>query len=161
MLAFLVHSSASELLRASFSHLGQHPPGKGFDPKKIDFLPEPFAAFQYYRYGEKNAELQQKRKHRVLVLDFGGGTFDACGIETTKEGDISYSGQNQRPLEPIGGFLIDRFIAESLTEKSLPKGSIANWHKGLEWYSRWRKGEVDSPLQLPFWSRIDPAGTQP
>ena len=121
--------------------------GKGFEPEKIDFLPEPFAVFQYYRYGERNSLLLERKKHRVLVIDFGGGTFDCCVIETTKEGDVSYSGRIQKPLaarsEPVGGYLIDRHIAELLLTKMMAKGSRALLSKGLEAYSKWRKGEVE------------------
>jgi molecular chaperone DnaK (HSP70) len=121
--------------------------GKGFEPEKIDFLPEPFAVFQYYRYGERSFLLLERKKHRVLVVDFGGGTFDACVIETTKEGDVSYSGRNQTPLaarsEPVGGYLIDRYIAEQLLNKTITKGSRPLLSKGLEAYSKWRKGEVE------------------
>jgi hypothetical protein len=38
----------------------------------IDFLPEPFAAFQYYRYGVRHPLVAEKRQHMVLVVDFGG-----------------------------------------------------------------------------------------
>jgi len=121
--------------------------GKGFEPAMIDFLPEPFAAFQYYRYGEQNNLLQERKKHRVLVLDFGGGTFDACVIETTKEGDVSYSGRNQTPLasrsEPVGGYLIDRYIAEQLLTKTIAKNSRPLLSKALDQYSKWRKGEIE------------------
>lgn len=121
--------------------------GKGFEPEKIDFLPEPFAAFQYYRYGERNTLLLERKKHRVLVLDFGEGTFDACIIETTKEGDVSYSGRNQTPLaarsEPVGGYAIDRYIAELLLSKAITKSSRPFLGKGFDAYTKWRKGEVE------------------
>ena len=70
--------------------------GKGFE--NIEFLPEPFAVFQYYRYGHRHPIVAERTKHHALVIDFGGGTFDVCIIETTKEGDISQSGRNSRPL---------------------------------------------------------------
>jgi len=118
--------------------------GKGFDSAKIDFLPEPFAAFQYYRYGERTP-LADRRKQRVIVVDFGGGTFDVCAIETTSQGDISYSNKNQKPLasrsEPVGGFLINRFIAERLIERTMPKASVQYLRKGLDAYNRWRSGD--------------------
>ena len=123
--------------------------GRGFAAEKIDFLPEPFAAFQYYRYGE-HTPLSQQGKRRVMVLDFGGGTFDACVIETTKAGDVSYSGTNQKPIaarsEPVGGYLINRFIAERLVEKSISKASLPYLKKGLDAYSKWRKGADDIEL---------------
>lgn len=88
----------------------------------IDFLPEPFAVFQYYRYGSKHPLIAQKKKHVALILDFGGGTFDVSVIETTAQGDISNSGRNSRPLAAssiaVGGFYFNRIIAESLLFKS-------------------------------------------
>src|SRR5437762_8666076 len=63
--------------------------GKGFE--NVDFLPEPFAVYQYYRYGEKHPLVAERKKHHALVIDFGGGTFDVCVIATTKEGDINIS----------------------------------------------------------------------
>jgi molecular chaperone DnaK (HSP70) len=69
-------------------------------------LPEPFAVYQYYRYGEKHPLVAERRRHHALVIDFGGGTFDVCVITTTKEGDISQGGRMARPLSassnPIG-----------------------------------------------------------
>ncbi|MHB2264796.1 Hsp70 family protein [Aliihoeflea sp. PC F10.4] len=83
---------------------------------EVDFLPEPFAVFQYYRYGLRHPVVAEQRKQIALVLDFGGGTFDVSVIETTKQGDISQSGVNSRPLGAksihIGGFYINRLIAE-------------------------------------------------
>jgi hypothetical protein len=85
---------------------------------QIDFLPEPFAVFQYYRYGIRHPLVAQRTKHVALVLDFGGGTFDVSVIETTAQGDISQSGRNSRPLTassiPVGGFFINRSIVNNL-----------------------------------------------
>lgn len=85
---------------------------------EIDFLPEPFAAFQYYRYGVRSPAVVGRQKYCALVLDFGGGTFDVCVIETTQEGDISQSGRNSKPFGsasiPVGGFSINRRIVEYL-----------------------------------------------
>jgi hypothetical protein len=93
---------------------------------QIDFMPEPFAVFQYYRYGVKHPLVAQKTKHVALVVDFGGGTFDASVIETTASGDISGGGRNSRPLAaksiPVGGFYINRLIAEMLLFQALEKG---------------------------------------
>ena len=92
---------------------------------EVDFLPEPFAVFQYYRYGVRHPLVAGKRKHIALVLDFGGGTFDVSIIETTVEGDVSMGGRNSRPLaassRPIGGFYINRTVAESLLFQNLDK----------------------------------------
>jgi molecular chaperone DnaK (HSP70) len=91
---------------------------------EIDFLPEPFAVFQYYRYGLRHPLLSEQSQHIALVLDFGGGTFDVSIIETTKEGDISQGGRASRPLAaksiPVGGFFINQKIAESLLFSALP-----------------------------------------
>lgn len=126
--------------------------GKGF--KTIEFLPEPFAVYQYYRYGEKHPLVSERRKHHALVLDFGGGTFDVCLIETTKDGDISESGRMAKPISassiPIGGFFINRAIAEELLRKVLaPKKLEASLNKGLEMYRRWRRSEFDLSTLAP------------
>lgn len=120
--------------------------GKGFE--NVDFLPEPFAVYQYYRYQEKHPIVAERRKHYALVLDFGGGTFDACLIETTKEGDISQSGRQAKPLsacsDPIGGFFVNRVIAEELVRKVLsPRNITAKINKGLELYRRWRRDGLE------------------
>ncbi|MBA5606785.1 hypothetical protein H3H36_15620 [Duganella sp. FT3S] len=82
----------------------------------VDFLPEPFAVFQYYRYGIKHPLVAEKKKHIAFVLDFGGGTFDVSIIETTATGDVSNSGRNSKPLAAssiaVGGFYFNRVIAE-------------------------------------------------
>lgn len=92
--------------------------------EEIDFLPEPFAVFQYYRYGLRHPLISEQTRHIALVLDFGGGTFDVSVIETTKGGDISQSGKTSRPLAaksiPVGGFFINRKIAESILFSALP-----------------------------------------
>ncbi len=119
--------------------------GKGFST--IDFLPEPFAVFQYYRYGARHPIIAQRAKHNALVIDFGGGTCDVCIIETTKEGDISQSGRNSKPLgaasKPIGGFFINRIIAEELLSSLLGQHQNARLKKGLEAYMAWRKGRLE------------------
>ncbi|WJI73931.1 MULTISPECIES: hypothetical protein [unclassified Mesorhizobium] len=92
---------------------------------EVDFLPEPFAVFQYYRYGVRHPLISEKRKHVALVLDFGGGTFDVSVIETTAQGDISKSGRNQRPFGAksiaVAGYFINQRIAEYLLFKSSPE----------------------------------------
>jgi hypothetical protein len=86
--------------------------------EEIDFMPEPFAVFQYYRYGLRHPLVSEQRKHIALVLDFGGGTFDVSVVETTKAGEISGGGTNSRPLGArsvqVGGFYINRLLAETL-----------------------------------------------
>ncbi|WP_129127627.1 Hsp70 family protein [Geomonas oryzae] len=120
--------------------------GKGYD--SIDFLPEPFAVFQYYRYGLKHPLIAQKAKQFALVLDFGGGSFDVCVIETTKDGDISQSGKNSRPMaacsQAVGGFFINRAIAEELySQKVVQKHERADFHKAITAYKDWKKGKTD------------------
>lgn len=120
--------------------------GKSFET--IDFLPEPFAVFQYYRYGIRHPVVADRTKHHALVIDFGGGTFDVCIIETTKEGNISQTGRNSRPLaassEPVGGFYVNRIIAEELFRKySLSRAGEAQFKKGMRSYNEWRKSSQD------------------
>jgi molecular chaperone DnaK (HSP70) len=119
--------------------------GKGFE--NIGFLPEPFAVFQYYRHGYKHPIVAERTKQHVLVIDFGGGTFDVSIVETTKEGDISQSGRNSRPLaadsEPVGGFFINQMVAEELFRKIIQKTDKAKFGKGLELYRKWRKNQAD------------------
>lgn len=96
---------------------------KHFD--EVDYLPEPFAVFQYYRYGLRHQLVAQRTKHVALVVDFGGGTFDVSVIETTVAGDISMSGTNSKPLAAsstaVGGFFINRVVAEWLVFQALDK----------------------------------------
>ena len=125
--------------------------GKGF--KKVEFLPEPFAVYQYYRYGEKHPLISERRKHYALVLDFGGGTFDVCLIET-KEGDISESGRMAKPIAassiPVGGFHVNRVIAEALLRKALIQKKIdATLNKAFDMYRRWRRDELELAALAP------------
>ncbi|MCP1838758.1 hypothetical protein ACVIHI_008317 [Bradyrhizobium sp. USDA 4524] len=99
---------------------------------EIDFMPEPFAVFQYYRYGVKHPLVAQRARQIALVFDFGGGTFDASIIETTIAGDISQSGRNSKPLAarslPVGGFVINHAIARELLfrgmDRSIDKSAV-------------------------------------
>lgn len=112
---------------------------------ELDFIPEPFAVFQYYRHGIRHPQVAQRVKMNALVIDFGGGTCDVCIIETTKEGDISYGGRNKRPLAagsiPVGGFQVNRAVAERLVKKHFQnsEGAIKN---GLRCYREWREGKA-------------------
>lgn len=118
--------------------------GKGFE--RIDFLPEPFAVFQYYRYGIKHPVVAEKTKHNALVLDFGGGTFDVCVVSTTRDGDVSGSGRNSRPLSaasiPVGGFYINHEIAKELLRTNLPRSLQKELNASLKRYRRWRSGQI-------------------
>jgi hypothetical protein len=120
--------------------------------ENLDFLPEPFAVFQYYRYGYRHPLLIERKKNQALVLDFGGGTLDVCIIETTKDGEISQSGRNSKPLaaqsEAVGGFYINRLIAEHLFRKHVIQKSFNAQYgkmfaKGLQIYSDWRLNQTD------------------
>ena len=95
--------------------------------EEVDFMPEPFAVFQYYRYGLKHALIAQKQKHIALVMDFGGGTFDVSVIETTAEGDISQGGRHSRPLSassiPVGGFYVNKLIAADLLFEAIERNA--------------------------------------
>jgi molecular chaperone DnaK (HSP70) len=108
--------------------------------KEIDFLPEPFAVYQYYRYGCRHPIVAEKRKHIALVLDFGGGTFDVSVVESAKSGEISQSGVNARPLAArsiaVGGFYINRVIANDLLHEALEKKSNkSDLTKALAFYN--------------------------
>lgn len=61
------------------------------------FFPEPFAVYQYYRHIEKRIPHTDEAQ-TVLVIDFGGGTFDCCVIRTTKTGELARSGAHSLPL---------------------------------------------------------------
>jgi hypothetical protein len=104
--------------------------------EQIDFLPEPFAVFQYYRYGLRHPAIAEQRKHVALVLDFGGGTFDISVIETTKAGDVSQTGTNSRPLSAkslqVGGFYINRLLAAHLLMAAVGKDIRADVRKSLD-----------------------------
>lgn len=115
----------------------------------VDFLPEPFAVFQYYRYGFRHPELAARRKHIALVMDFGGGTFDVCIVETTKEGDIKVGGRNSRPISavsiPVGGFEINRAIAESLLFDAIDKDSKAATRRAIDEFIKTKEAGEFSP----------------
>lgn len=107
--------------------------------KEVDFLPEPFAVFQYYRYGVRHPLLSSNKRHAALVIDFGGGTFDVSVVDTTAVGDVSGSGRNSRPLAaasiPVGGSYLNQLIAKDLIAGNLEKGIDKNKvGKGWEAY---------------------------
>jgi molecular chaperone DnaK (HSP70) len=110
----------------------------------VRFIPEPFAAFQYYRHGLRHPLVSQRTQMNALVVDFGGGTCDVCIIQTTKEGDVSGGGQNKRPLAgkslPVGGYSINRAVAEYLLRKIVDPSS----HRvkiALREYKEWCDGK--------------------
>ncbi|PHQ23655.1 hypothetical protein CLH62_20470 [Marinobacter guineae] len=114
--------------------------------EEVEFLPEPFAVFQYYRYGCRIPILQDATKHVAFIVDFGGGTFDACVIESTNKGDISLSGKSSRPLAadsvPIGGFFINREIASFLIKLNLEDGKKKEADRYISQYKRVLNGEL-------------------
>ncbi|WP_210397396.1 Hsp70 family protein [Motiliproteus sediminis] len=114
--------------------------------EEVEFLPEPFAVFQYYRYGCRIPILQDTTKHVAFIVDFGGGTFDACVIESTNKGDISISGKSSKPLAadsvPIGGFFINREIASYLIKRNLENGKRKEADRYIGQYQRILKGEL-------------------
>lgn len=114
--------------------------------KDIDFLPEPFAVFQYYRYGMRHPLVAQQKRHVALVIDFGGGTFDVSVIDTTAQGDIRKGGRNSRPLaassRAVGGFFIDDALAESLLLDTVPPNRRQDIRTALGKYHEWRCGKV-------------------
>jgi len=54
--------------------------------KKIHFFYEPFAIIQLARHDELMK--MKKDKNHILILDFGGSTFNSCVVTTTHEGKI-------------------------------------------------------------------------
>ena len=146
-LAFYADESKAEWLsnyRSNIKRILQH----RFD--HIDFMPEPFAVFQYYKYGFRDPVLQHDQAINALVVDFGGGTFDVSLVRTTKQGDVSQSGKHSKPLSAesvnIGGYEINRVLATEIicavaagagiSDKKLsPRPTCAL-------YKRWLKGEI-------------------
>ncbi len=110
----------------------------------VRFIPEPFAAFQYYRYGIRHPLVSQRTQMNIMVIDFGGGTCDMCIIETTREGDISGGGRNKRPLAgksiPVGGFAINRALAEFLIRKLSPTAQDGQLKTAFREYREWIEG---------------------
>ncbi len=115
--------------------------------EQVEFLPEPFAVYQYYRYGLRLPALQEKEKQIALIVDFGGGTFDACVIESTKTGDISQSGKNSKPLSadsiPVGGFYINTRMATYLIKRHLTNKQKQIADTYLKRYDRVLQGDLE------------------
>lgn len=121
--------------------------------KNIDFLPEPFAVFQYYRYGIKHPLVSSATKHVALVLDFGGGTFDVSVVETTAAGDVSASGRNSKPLSAssttVGGYFINKEVSRLLiTENSLKTIDKTNMQKAWKTFNEYGTGNEKDLLSL-------------
>ena len=115
--------------------------------EEVDFLPEPFAVYQYYRYGLRIPRLLDRTKQIALILDFGGGTFDACVIESTKDGDVSIRGKHSKPLAaksiPNGGYYVNRRIALYLAKRNVEGVTRKKIDQYYRQYERVRRGEVD------------------
>ena len=97
---------------------------------QVQFFPEPFAVFQYYRHYEKIFPALQSPEI-VLIIDIGGGTFNSCIIRTTSEGNLARSGATSVPLglraDLYGGSFIDKELLLRIVEKA-KKRRIA-WHE--------------------------------
>jgi hypothetical protein len=116
--------------------------------KTIEFLPEPFAVFQFYKYGSKHPYLGERKRFNALVIDFGGGTFDVSVVRTTKEGDVKRGGKHSQPIgavsEPIGGFYLNERISEALLVSLLrTKEEKTKANKAINQFKRWRENKID------------------
>ena len=115
--------------------------------KTIEFLPEPFAVYQYYKYGLRLPKLAERTKRFALILDMGGGTFDVCIIESTAEGDVSRTGSHSKPLAaksaPFAGFHLDRQIALYLLKRNVPDARKKDVERYYEQYERTLRGDLD------------------
>lgn len=114
---------------------------------KVDFLPEPFAVYQYYRHGLRVPTLSSASKQIAFIVDFGGGTFDASIIETTKDGEISAGGKMARPLAAsscaVGGEYLNIALAEHLLTRDLERKADKNKVRtALETFRRVQSGEL-------------------
>jgi molecular chaperone DnaK (HSP70) len=119
----------------------------------VEFLPEPFAVYQYYRYGLRVPSLVERKKHIALILDYGGGTFDACVIESTHDGDVSSTLRHSKPLAadsiPCGGFYLNRKIALYLLKRGLDGLQRKKADQEFSKYERVLRGELDSTKLNP------------
>lgn len=92
---------------------------------KPQFLPEPFAVFQYYRHYEQVFSAVN-RPETILIIDIGGGTFNSCIIATTESGYLSRGGAKSVPYglqaEFCGGSLIDKELLVVLVERAKQQG---------------------------------------
>ncbi len=115
--------------------------------ESIEFLPEPFAVYQYYKYGLRIPHLQEQTKKIAFIIDFGGGTFDACLIESTRKGDISLSGKNSKPLSadsiPVGGYFVNTEIAKYLMVRNLDSANKKKAFTYIKQFNRLKKGEIE------------------
>ncbi len=91
---------------------------------QIDFFPEPFAVYQYYRHAAKILPLA-KEAEIVLIIDIGGGTFNSCIIRTTNQGQLARAGATSVPLglqaDMCGGSEIDLDLLKIVIAKAKRK----------------------------------------
>ncbi len=113
----------------------------------VEFLPEPFAVYQYYRYGLRIPQVVERVKNIALIIDFGGGTFDVSIIETTNTGDITKGNKNSSPhassSEAIGGFFINQKIAEYLIMRAVGEHDRKKAFQSIDCFNRVYKGQLD------------------
>ena len=87
----------------------------------IEFLPEPFAVFQYHRYIGNIHDIN--RQQNVFVIDVGGGTTSTCVIRTKMHGGLSRGGANRLPLGvhsiTMGGSTLDNLIIDYLKSSNV------------------------------------------
>jgi hypothetical protein len=88
----------------------------------------------------------RRRLKRLKVACVGDSALIGF-CETTKEGDISQTGRNSRPLaassKPVGGFYFNRAIVDELLKTYVPSSELKKVRKGVEQYLRWRAGTDD------------------
>lgn len=94
---------------------------------QLEFFPEPFAVFQYYRHVAKVFPVANQAEV-VLIIDIGGGTFNSCIIRTTEQGMLARGGATSVPLglqaEMCGGSHIDKALLTKIIDKTKKNGLI-------------------------------------
>ena len=88
------------------------------------FFPEPFAVFQYYREYEKIFPAKEEPEI-VLIIDYGGTTFNSCIIRTTEMGHLARGGATAVPLGLqaglSGGYELDKALLCKAVQKARRK----------------------------------------
>ncbi|MFZ1289229.1 MAG: Hsp70 family protein [Melioribacteraceae bacterium] len=93
---------------------------------KVVFLYEPFAIIRHTIY---NKLLDFKEKlNRILVIDFGGSTFNCCVVSTTNTGEIAEGNKYKNVFGtnylPWGCSEVDKYLLETLVQNKL---GLNNW----------------------------------
>lgn len=113
----------------------------------VEFLPEPFAVYQYYRYGLRIPQVVEKVKNIAFIIDFGGGTFDVSIIETTNIGEVTKGGKNSSPhaasSDAVGGFFINQKIAEYLMFRTAGENNLNKTRQCIDCFIRVSKGQLN------------------